>query len=137
MTAATAPAGSRRHTTAVMRLARTMYADGDAFTITEIAGYLAANGDPVSRATVKRWVDDEWAQERREQQRQSIKARRARGRTPVLDRMRELRAGGLSFTSIAVVLRVDMGLELSTDAVRYYMRKGREPRLPKQRAAIT
>jgi hypothetical protein len=119
-----------------MRRAREMYGDGDAWSLTQIARYLTAQGTPVDRITVKRWVLPGFAEQRRREQRDAASRRRARVRSvPVLARMRDLRTAGLSYAGIAIVLRLDWGLEMSADHVRYYMRKGREPRLPKRRAA--
>jgi hypothetical protein len=133
-----APAPARRHTSSMMVLARSMYGDGDAWTPTQIAGYLTAQGTPMDRITVRRWVDPVFAEQRRREQRDAARRRRTRVRTgPLLTRMRDLRCAGMPFSSIAIVLRVDWGVDLTPDAVRYYIRKGREPRLPKRRAART
>jgi hypothetical protein len=127
---------SARHTTGTMLLARTMYGDGDAWSPTEIVRYLAEQGVIVDRVTVLRWVDPGFAERRRREQRDAAKRRRARvAPTLVLDRMRELRSAGLSFSGIAVVVRLDWGVDLSGDQVRYYLRTGREPRIPKRKAA--
>jgi hypothetical protein len=125
-----------RHTTGTMLLARTMYGTGDAWTPTEIVRYLAEQGVVVDRVTVLRWVDPGFAERRRREQRDAAKRRRARvAAVPVLDRMRELRSAGLSFSGIAIVVLLDWGIDLSADQVRYYMRTGREPRIPKRKAA--
>lgn len=126
----------RQHTSSMMVLARSMYGDGDAWTPTQIAGYLTGQGTPVDRITVRRWVDPVFAEQRRREQRAAARRRRTRVRSgPLLTRMRDLRSAGMPFASIAIVLRVDWGVDLTPDGVRYYMRKGREPKLPKRRAA--
>ncbi len=128
--AAKRPTG-RRHNTATMSRARTMYGDGDMWTPTQIAGYLTARGNPVSVQTVREWVIPGLAETRRAQQNAKKAARRAARAapepTPRLDRMRELRAAGLSMAGIAIVLRVDEGIHLSGDNVRYALKVGREP----------
>ena len=129
--AAKRPTG-RRHNTITMHRARTMYGDGDVWTPTQIANYLTARGTPVSVQTVREWVIPGLAETRRQRQNASKAAARAgvaRPKpTPLLDRMRELRAAGVSLANIAAVLRVDEGVHLSGDNVRYALRSGREPR---------
>lgn len=129
-----------RHTSGTVALAKTMYGNGDAWTPTEIARYLAEQGTPASVVTIRRWVDPNFAERRRIAQRAAARARRGApvvSQTPMLDRMRELRAGGVFFSQIAVVLRIDHGLKMSEGQVRYYLRKGREPMLPSRRAGAT
>ncbi len=130
----------RRHTMETVRLARTMYADGEGWTPTEIARYLTDHGTSVSVMTVRTWVVPGEAEQQREANRRSYHRRkatmRARSRTPVLDRMRELQKAGLTMPAIAKLLALDYGLALSDGQVRYYLRIGREPELPKKKALI-
>jgi hypothetical protein len=129
-----------RHTSGTVALAKTMYGDGDAWTPTQIARYLAEQGTPASVVTIRRWVDPDYAERRRIAQRAEARARRGApvvSDTPMLDRMRQLRAGGVFFSQIALVLRIDHGLKLTEGQVRYYLRKGREPVLPKRTAGAT
>lgn len=118
-----------RHTAATMTLARTMYGDGDSWTIAQITRYLSSIGKPVAANTVRLWVVPGAAEAHNAEQR-ARRARRAAARpkpTPILDRMRELRAAGVSMSGIAAVLRVDLGLSLTGDHVRYALKVGREP----------
>jgi hypothetical protein len=121
-------APAQRHTTATMQRAREMYGDGDSWSLTQIARYLR-----VDRATVKRWVIPEFAERRRAQQRAAIARKRSEGQ--MLDRMRELRAAGMPHSGIAIILRLDWGVDANADRVRYWLRVGREPRTVKRRAA--
>lgn len=140
------PARSRRHTTATMRLARLMYDDGDSWTPTQIVRYLAEQGVSVSLNTVRVWVIPGVADEQRAQNRRAYARRQARatgpspdaGRAPqpLLDRMRQLRAAGMPFASVATLIRVDWGIDLNAEQVRYYLQLGREPKQPKRRAGL-
>lgn len=110
-----------------------MYGDGDSWTPTQIARYLAAQGTVVHVATVREWVIPGLA-ERRQKRQNLARQRRARGVTakprtlsPLLDRMISLRAAGLSYGGIVIVIRLDWRVVLSEDQVRYAIRMRREP----------
>lgn len=130
----------RKHSMATVRLARKLYGDGDAWTPSQIRDYLAEQGIRVHRNTVALWVVPGLDEHHRRQNNDSYRRRRAgqprlkRSETPLLDRMLEMRAAGLSFTAVANMMRLDYGLDMTTDTARYYVRAGREPRLPAQRA---
>lgn len=53
--------------------------------------------------------------------------------TPLLDRMRALSDAGARHRAITIALRIYDGVALSDEMVRYYLKTGREPRLPKLR----
>lgn len=130
----------RRHSAQTVALARQMYGDGDAWTVDGIVRYFAGQGIAVSRSTVRRWVRPEYREQelrRRSELNRATKgepAPKAKPRT-IIARMRQLRAAGVTHRSIAAVLEVDHGLHLNASQVRYYLKTGREPHLPKRRAA--
>lgn len=133
MIAPSAPATSRRHNSATVRRAREMYGDGDSWTPTQIARYLVAQGTVVHVATVREWVIPGLA-ERRQKRQNLARQRKARGITarprtlsPLLDRMISLRAAGLSYGGIVIVIRLDWRVVLTEDQVRYAIRMRREP----------
>lgn len=114
------PRTSRRHTTATMRLARTMYGDGDSWSPTQIAAYLADRGILVHPNTVRLWVIPSLAEQHR------VRRRKPASKTSVLGRVCQLREAGLSYTAIAALLRLDLGLEVNADHVRADLAAGRE-----------
>lgn len=133
----------RRHSSATVALARRMYADGDGWTPTEIVRYLTERGTPVALSTVRTWVVPGMAEVQRAANMASYRRRRKTqppdvegSATPILDRMQELHAVGVSYSGIARVVGLDHGVPLTPDLVRYYMRMGREPVQPKRRAGI-
>lgn len=91
-----------------------------------IRKFLLAQGcDPVpSASTLLRWVDDEY--------RETERLKQLRGRPPGpkraklwevrLDRLRQLRGAGLSFTAIAAVARLDFEIEINPEQVRAIFR---------------
>lgn len=115
----------REHTTATIVLARTMYAGGEGWTFTEICRYLAERDIIVTRTTVRRWVDPEYAEHRREMNRQW---RRRKSERSALDVMRGLHADGMSCPAIAIVMRRYHGLSLNRWQVEYALKQGIEPR---------
>lgn len=128
----------RRHTTGTMQLARRMYGNGDSWTPTQIRTYFADRGTDVSLNTVRIWVIPGIAAEQRKQNTASYHRRQGApppSATPILDRMLELRSAGLTFTAIASVVRLDLGLPLDREQARYYVNARREPVQPKRRAA--
>lgn len=134
------PRARIEHSSATMALARIMYGDGDEWTPTQIARYITDTVRPVHVNTVRRWVFPGWAAQQREQNRQTQQRRRARerGEAPppatLLDRMSQLKDAGVTLASIAAVIELDEGVSMTAGQVRYYLRTGREPRMPKRRA---
>jgi hypothetical protein len=131
------------HSSATLSLARIMYGDGESWTPTQIARYLAEQGIRVHPQTVRRWVVPGVAEARRESQRLEARERRARARARgsraefrVLDRMRQLRDAGMACAAIAIVIRLDEGVALTREQVRYYLRVGKEPRHPKRKQRV-
>lgn len=126
-----------QHSTATMQLARTMYAGG--WTPTQIRRYLVnlMEGGAPSLSTVRTWVVPGLAEERLQWKREYQRRYRAEGRpsrTPLLDRMRQLQEAGATQASIAAAIGLYEGVPLTEGQVRYYLRHGREPRIPKRRA---
>lgn len=131
MTSGVVDARTRRHSTRTVAIARDLHASG--MNPDRIVRALRDDyGVEVSRSTVSYWVRP-WTYE---QQLRSQREARQRNRTPILDRMRALRAAGVTYASIGRVVGVDFGVRLDEAQVRYYMRVGREPRLPKKRAGV-
>lgn len=54
----------------------------------------------------------------------------------VLNRMIELRQAGLFYSSIALVIGLDYGIELTPEQARYYVRAEREPTLLVRRSGL-
>lgn len=132
----------RRHTMKTVRLARQMYGDGTTWTPTQIKHYLAGRGIQVALHTVRLWVIPGMAEDHREKNRESYHRRRsgrrakpATSETPLLDRMLVLREAGLTLPAIAAVIRLDYGITMTTEQVRYYVNERREPKRPKKLAA--
>lgn len=120
----------RRHSMRTVRLARQMYGNGDAWTPKQIQRYLAGEGIDVALYTVRTWVVPGEAEIARRRNLESYYRRQRGGRaskTPMLTRMLELRDAGLSFSAIAKVMRLDHGLDMSTEMARYYVNERREP----------
>lgn len=118
----------RRHTMATVTLARTMYGDGEGWTPTEIMRYLHEQGIDVSMQTVRRWVIP-GEDERRKAEAAARRARKRRNANgPLLERMRELRGAGLTFTAVAKVIDLDYGVTITTEQCRYCLHHGRDPR---------
>ncbi len=123
---------ARRHSTATMALARTMYADGEGWTPNEIAAYLLRRGTPVAPNTVRRWVYPDHAQR--------CDAKRNATRYPAAhpevesdhDRMLRvgltLRARGMPYRGVAIALAVCEGIEVDPDALRLTLRAHGAPR---------
>lgn len=130
-----------RHSTKTIALARRLYGDGDAWTPTQIVRYLEHQGvDPVpSLNTIRLWVVPGMADEQRAMNIRSYHARQARrasrrgpgGRPPAdvqtarLSRLRTLREAGLSYTGIAIVAGLDLGLDLTDEQARYVLQASR------------
>ena len=130
---------TRRHSTATMLLARTMYAGGDAWSPTQIRRYLIEQMGETrapSVGTIRTWVvpGEREAQARVNARSHARRlAREMPSDTPLLDRMRQLREAGATQASIAAVIKVDEGVVLSAEQVRYYLHYGREPRIPQRK----
>ena len=133
----------RRHAASTVKLARTMYSDGEAWTPSQIRRYLRdVRGIDVSLTTVKTWVVPGAAEN---QQRANLASyhRRRNGTTgppgrkagALLPRMRALREIGVAYSGIAKVIQLDHGVRLTEDQVRYYLKAGREPRVARRASA--
>lgn len=126
---------TRRHTSTTVALARTMYSAGEGWTPTEISRYLTGHGLVVSVSTIREWVVPGFVEARRAQKNAANARRRELtgntqpepSATPLLARMRELRAAGMFFSQIAIALRVDQRVDLSAEQARHYLRVDREP----------
>lgn len=124
-------ARTRRHSTRTVALARDLHSRG--MNPERIVRVLREEYSvDVARSTVSYWVRP-WTYE---QQLRSQREIRRRNRTPILDRMRVLRAAGVTYASIGRVIGVDFGVPLDESQVRYYLRHGREPRRPKKLAGV-
>jgi hypothetical protein len=109
-----------RHPANRREFARRLAADGRS--IDSIRRALAVHGPTPSWATVKAWVDPDYAEARR------IATRRRMCRTPSrrprraweikLDRMRMLREATLGYRSIAVLMVLDFDTHLNEEQVR-------------------
>lgn len=136
------PRSKVEHSLSTMLLAQTMYGDGESWTPTQIRRYLIEQmGDAApSLTTIRVWVIPGLADERRRWKR-NYERRAAAGQvkrctTPILNRMRQLAEAGVAFVDIAIVVRLDEGVALTPEQVRYYLRHGREPRHPKRKQRV-
>jgi hypothetical protein len=114
-----------RYPANIREFARRLYQSG--WSAYKIRQNLIARGyDPVpSQNTILCWVDDEYREIQRLNQRRFRPAgpKRARAWEARLDRMRQLRDAGLSFSSIAIVMTLDFeNVDLSTEQVRYMLK---------------
>lgn len=97
-------------------LCREMYGHS---TAKEIKAILGEYGFPVSEATVRDWADPAAAARNRKRRMHAKRERR------VMDRMRTLHNHGVPFTSISVVMTVDLGFDVSEWQVRSALDAGR------------
>jgi hypothetical protein len=121
----------------VVTLARTMYGDGDSWTIWQIRNYLREKHGytTLSENTVRWWVRPNEAEHYRQQNLARQRARAAKRKVtaaasapdsvPVLDtpttrlrRLRALRGAGLTFTAISKVFELDTGVHLTPEQLR-------------------
>lgn len=118
-----------RHTSATVALARDLHATG--MTPTQIQATLSEIGVAVALTTVMEWVDPDFRERRRNRSRpRRARRERMRRRDQLI---RELRADGLSFAAIAVVLRRYHGWQVTEDTVR---RRASLMGLPKSQAKV-
>lgn len=128
-----APGRERRHTTATVAEARRMFDGG--WTIYEIARILSGRRAKIDPTTVGHWVDPDYSQRRLREQRERMNrltAQRTGGRISAkpprsahfrFERMKSLRALGLSHRAISTVMTFDFpDTPLSEDQVRYALR---------------
>jgi hypothetical protein len=106
-----------------MTLCREMYGR---WTAEQVRAYLAEHSVLISETTVKRWGDPAYYEARRVRDRDT--ARRRRQTLRAYERMVTLRERGLTFNAIAIVLSVDLGVEVDAEQVRYSLRTGRPSR---------
>jgi hypothetical protein len=126
----------------VVNLARTMYAGG--WTIAQIRDYLRGQGHAsLSENTVRWWVRPEEAEHYRKANLARYHAKRAPRKAapkpvepPNLDgpvarlrRLRQLHDAGLPFTAVAIVYRMDTGVDLSAERIRYLLTRRAGKRL--------
>lgn len=91
--------------------AQRLYEQG--FNVEHIKKSLARYGYDLREEEIRTWVDPQFARAR------EVEQRRAAGRwQEKLDRMQELRRGGLPYTQIAKVMRIDYGISLTGEVVR-------------------
>jgi ABC-type transporter Mla MlaB component len=131
-----------QHSMATMKLAQTMYGDGESWTPTQIRRYLIEQmgEDAPSLTTVRRWVvpgvAEEYRRWKRNYARRVAAGEVTRRTAPILHRMRQLREAGVTFVDISIVIRLDEGVALTQEQVRYYLRVGKEPRHPKRKQRV-
>lgn len=120
-------ARQRRHSTQTMATAQRMHAAG--WTPTQLVRYFAGQDLAVAESTVRRWVIPAEAEGQREHNRACGRARRARGPAALSmvavmrhARLKQLRAGGLTFTALAIVARIDFDLDFNSDQMRHLLR---------------
>jgi hypothetical protein len=70
-----------------------------------------------AQTTVRRWVDPEYAERQKTRHRVGGSKARKWGWRRRLDRARDLRSAGLTYSAIAAVMRLDFGLDLSEQQV--------------------
>jgi hypothetical protein len=132
---------SRRYPVSVMMLAKSMYADGDSWTPTQIRDYLRTHVDGcegISENTIRFWVVPGEADQHRRANLARYHARQAKAKAaanaappppPVaeqildtprkrLRRLRALREAGLTYTAISKVFELDTGVYLDPNQLR-------------------
>lgn len=108
------------HRTALVTRAKELYAAG--WRCGEIRQVLAREmGACPAEATIRRWVDPEYAEAQRESQRTGASAARKWGWKNRLARIHTLAEIGLEHGAIAKVVNHDFSLGLSTQAVRFLL----------------
>lgn len=122
-----------RHSARLAAEACEMYGDGDAWQPSDIRRHFEARGIKVSDNTIRRWVvpgfdrKDRLRRAARYAERGELLAQAepaTEGEPIDLDRrMIELRARGLTYPAIAVVVEVYHGTPIDAEAVRYRLRK--------------
>lgn len=106
--------------------ARRLYEDGR--TIDEILALLARYGHHPAKSTVVYWCKPEAKRRHALKQRQRLYPAKRQPRGAIwwakYRRMRELREAGLSHASIAKVIRLDYGDELTGEQIRHLLDRG-------------
>jgi hypothetical protein len=131
---------TRQHSSRTVQQARNLASGG--WNPRQIARLLTAEGTPVSDTTVQTWIDPDYLKRRRANEARAKAAKRAAagvsmGRRIVnpgtrFQRMRDLRDAGLRYEDVAKVMRLDFGVELDVDQVRYALANDSMPRALKQ-----
>lgn len=121
-----APGRGRRHNSATVAKARTMYASG--WTPHEIQKALERQGVNVSFATVKAWVDDEYRRRRNRVTAEDQRRWRDVAGDHVRKRMVELADAGLTPKAISVVVETYHGREIPPRTVSTFLDLEREKR---------
>lgn len=127
-----------RHPARVVALARRMYGDGDAWTPPQIRRYLIDAGHvaSVSENTVRRWVVPGWERRHNLNRSRAAAARRAKATADLDRQMLALRARGLPYSAIAVVVEMYHGERMDAEKARYRLRKLGVAPMPGKSAAI-
>lgn len=125
-----------RHPVAMIVLARTMYGDGDSWTVTQIRDHLYRQFDGQSPHlnTIRRWVVPSYADEQRRWNSESNRRRKHPNTPKPVDvnatdgpgrwqRITRLREEGLSYAALSTVIRVDYGIETDHEWVRSIFRR--------------
>jgi hypothetical protein len=101
------------HPIAVANRARELAQAG--WTATQIARRIPTEFPGVEPAptTVRRWIDREYAERQRSDRRMGGAKTRRWGWRRRLERVRDLRSAGLSYRSVAAVMRLDFRIDLS------------------------
>jgi hypothetical protein len=117
---------------AAVQMARELYASG-AWNLTQIRAYVAECGVAVSRETIHRWADDDYARRAGERQRRSLRDHRGSAMNRVVDadaiirRVTVLHEAGMEVLPIRIALRVDYDLRISGQSVRHIIETGELP----------
>lgn len=114
-----------RYPARVIEFARRLHEDGG-YTIPEVIEALSRKGYHPSRSTVILWCRPEVREAHNLKQKAKLYPNRRRQAAAGAwwakhRRMRELRAAGLSFRSIAAVMRLDYGVEITEEQARYLL----------------
>lgn len=108
------------------------------------AKLMASEGTPVAVSTIKRWADPSFHRAEIERAARRTRQHRAVNRKPAqcytaefkLERMRELRIAGLSYTAISVVAQIWWGGELTAAQVTNRLGQRHAPTPRPKRAAV-
>lgn len=115
-----------RHKPETIELARRLFEDG--YTIQDIRRVFAKSGINLAWHVVKRWVDADYREHTNRLQRHKNGRRRGDRRTGgeyTRQKARELRARGLTFEAISVVLDIYHDRQISPESVRHIFRYDR------------
>lgn len=125
-----------RYPLAMVSVARTMYGDGDTWTPTQIMRYLRSEYDAPTLCieTIREWVIPGFDEYRRAQQREAHRKRMGSRTKPTPElaaaserwaRLVALRDEGMSYRSLSVVVKVDYGIAIDQEVIRYAFNSGK------------